>query len=56
VDTFTLALPQDWVEGETYEVALVIYDWRTMVRLPLVELGGKPIADHAALLEWRAVG
>jgi hypothetical protein len=56
VDTLTLALPQDWVEGETYRVILVLYDWRTMVRLPLVEPGGQPIADHAVLLEWRAGG
>ncbi|MFL7808400.1 MAG: ArnT family glycosyltransferase [Anaerolineae bacterium] len=56
VDTLTLALPQDWVEGETHQVILVLYDWRTMVRLPLVEPGGQPIADHAVLLEWHAGG
>lgn len=54
VDTFTLALPQDWVGGATYEVIVAIYDWRTMVRLPLTEPEEQLISDHAVLLEWVA--
>jgi 4-amino-4-deoxy-L-arabinose transferase-like glycosyltransferase len=54
VDTVTLSLPQDWVMGERYKLILVLYDWRTMARLPLVGARGKPIADHAVLLEWLA--
>jgi hypothetical protein len=48
LDDHTLAVPDSVPAGE-YEIAVGLYDWRTMVRLPVVDADGQVIGDHVIL-------
>jgi Dolichyl-phosphate-mannose-protein mannosyltransferase len=52
VDHLELAIPGE-APAAQYELEIGFYDWQTMERLPILDSGGRPTADHAILAELR---
>jgi len=50
IDRVALTIPGDAPAG-TYQLAMGFYDWRTMIRLPMLGSGGEVVGDHAVLGE-----
>lgn len=50
VDRFSLTVPQDAPPGQ-YAMAVGYYDWRTSVRLPVLDEAGDAVGDHVILGE-----
>jgi hypothetical protein len=48
IDGYALEIPQDAPEGE-YRIAVGLYEWQTMQRLPVLDEEGRVIGDQAAL-------
>jgi hypothetical protein len=49
IDDVTLTIPGDLIAGETYELILGFYDWKTGERLMGFDEMGQPIGDHLVL-------
>jgi hypothetical protein len=49
IDDFALTVPADRVNGETYQVIMGFYDWKTLERLMVVDEAGQPVSDHLVL-------
>jgi len=45
IDRYTLRIPPEAPAGE-YQIEIGFYDWRTMVRLPVMDADGPGIGDH----------
>jgi hypothetical protein len=50
IDELELAVPADRIPGETYQVIVGFYDWRTLARLPVLDSSGRPVGDPGQYL------
>ena len=48
IDGYALEIPQDAPEGE-YRIAIGLYEWQTMQRLPVLGEEGQVVRDYALL-------
>jgi hypothetical protein len=52
IDPYLLAVPENAPAGE-YRIEIGLYEWRTMLRLPVLDDVGQVRGDHAELLSLR---
>ena len=49
IDDLMLSIPTDRPTHEDYELIVGFYNWRTLARLPVLDLAGQAVGDHAVL-------
>lgn len=54
VDGYALEIPPNAPEDE-YRIAIGLYEWQTMQRLPVLDETGQVVGDHAELLSLRVM-
>jgi hypothetical protein len=52
IDAYALEIPENAPEGE-YRIAIGLYEWQTMQRLPVLDEEGNVAGDYAELLSLR---
>jgi hypothetical protein len=48
IDVYALAVPENAPAGE-YRIAIGLYEWQTLTRLPVLGDAGQVVGDHVVL-------